>query len=176
MKKLFLAAALAAALPAAAQAPRPQLGVGVGIVPIDALGILPTVEVYLPITVTPAFRLEPSLGVFTNDQRSGGVDTTNVTAGVGAFWVKRVAEPTDVYFGGRLKLNFASDGGTFHSENIDWTLAAAVGGEHYLGTRFSIGAEAQLGHYQNGKLSGAVAVNDSGMFTSGVAFLRFYFE
>jgi hypothetical protein len=177
MKKLFVAALLAAGVPAAAQSARPAVGVGIGVVPLDSLGILPTVEAYVPLRVAPAFRLEPSLGVFTNDQRTGGIDSTNVTVGIGAFWVTRVAEPTDVYLGGRLKLNFVSvDDGVTHDDETDWTLAAAVGGEHYLGTHFSIGAEAQLGHYQNGRLSGARAVNDYGTFTSGVAFVRFYFK
>lgn len=160
MKRLALAlAVLASALPAAAQAPRPAVGVGIGVLPLDSAGILPTIEVYVPITVAPTFRLEPSLGVFTNDQRTGGIDSANVTVGIGAFFVKRVAEPTDVYVGGRLKLNFASaDNGFVQEDENDWSIAAAVGGEHY------------------GKLSGALAANDNGAFTSGVAFLRFYFR
>jgi hypothetical protein len=88
-----------------------------------------------------------------------------------------VAAPTDVYAGGRLKLNFVTvDTGTVNDSENDFTLAAAVGGEHYFSPRFSLGAEGQLGTYQNGRLSGLASLNDHGYFTTGVAFVRFYFR
>ncbi len=178
MKKLAVALAfLATTLPASAQE-RPSIGIGIGVVPIEIAGTGPTFEVYLPINVAPAMRVEPSLGVFTNDQRQVGNDSSNVTLGVGVFYVTPVAEPTDMYVGGRLKLNFVTaDTATgADSTDVDWALAAAVGGEHFLSPRFSLGAEGQLGWYQNSKLSGAVASNDQGFFTTGLAFLRVYFN
>lgn len=203
MKKLVAFAILAAALSTAAQAPqaadpapvaaqavapqapaeqaeqgrRPQLGLGIGITPLDAGGLGPTIEVYLPINVSPELRLEPSAGVFTNDQRSGGVDSSVVTAGLGAFYVQRVAAPTDVYVGGRAKLHRVTVESALSTETeLSFSLAAVVGGEHFLGTNFSLGAEAQLGTYQNGRNYGAYAANDQGYFTTGVGFLRVYFK
>ncbi len=43
--------------------------------------------------------------------------------------------------------------------------------KHYLATNFSLGAEAQLGFRSDSDVSG----DTSGLFTTGLAFLRFYF-
>lgn len=156
---------------------RPSVGLGIGIVPIEVAGVTPTIELYVPLTVTPHFRFEPSLGAFTNNQRKGGTNSSVVTVGLGFFWVTRVAKPTDVYVGGRLKINFVSvETVTSNDSDNDFVIALAAGGEHYLSSNFSLGLEGQFGHYQNGKLSGARAVNDYGEFTTGLAFLRIYFE
>lgn len=179
MKKVVVAlAALAFAAPVFAQqqpAPehRAQFGLGVSIIPLlpttQSVALAPTIEVYVPIQVAPAIRIEPSLGIHTNDQPTGGVDRSNVTLGVGVFVQQKVAAPVDVYVGGRLKLNFAStnpgDSGT------DFIIAAAAGGEYYLVPKFSVGLEGQLGFYSNSTTSG----DDSGFFTNGLGFLRVYF-
>jgi hypothetical protein len=167
-------AALAVATTASAQQ-RPTLGLGISIVPLEVSGLTPTVEVYLPIQVAPQFRIEPSLGIFTSDE-DGGAETSDLTLGVGAFFVKRIAAPADMYMGARLKLNFASvDTGVADDSDTDLVLAAAVGGEYYLVPQFSLGLEAQLGLYQLGDVSAAAFDTDSGFFTTGLAFLRLYF-
>jgi hypothetical protein len=169
-KKLALAlAALALATPALAQdAARPQFGIGIAIVPLDSPG--QTIEVYAPINVAPQLRLEPSLGISTSD--GPGNDTSNFTLGLGAFYVSRLAAQLDMYAGGRLKLNFASvDAGTTDDSGTDISLAGALGGEYYLVPRFSLGLEGQLGFFSNSDVSG----DDSGLFTTGLAFLRLYF-
>ena len=190
--KLTLAAALlalsftAAAQTTAAAPPsgrdRPVLGIGIGIVPFAAPTVNPgsatttisrTVEIYLPISVAPNFRLEPSLGIASDDQPGGGTDTRDVTFGLGALYVGRLAPAVDWYGGGRLKLNFAhvsnpagSDSGT------DVQVMGAFGGEYYLAPKFSLGLEANLGLFSNSNVSG----DDDGWFTAGVAFLRLYFK
>jgi hypothetical protein len=174
MKKTLPLAALAAltlALPAAAQERRP-VGLGVSIAPFaQAVQLSPAVEVYVPIAIAPQFRLEPSLGIWTNDE-DAGLESKDVTLGLGAFFVKQVAPPADMYAGARLKLNFASvDNGVVSDSDTDFVLAAALGGEYYFVPQLSLGLEAQLGLYQRGDVSG----NDSGFFTNGLAFLRFYF-
>jgi hypothetical protein len=175
MKKMLrLAAALAvlvAASSAAAQE-RPKLGVGISIVPLEGAGAVPTVEVYVPLMIAPNFRLEPSLGIFTNDPSGGGTETSDITLGVGAFFVNQIAPQADMYVGGRLKLNFASfDNGVVDDSDTDVLLAGALGGEYYLVPKFSLGLEAQLGLYSQGDVSG----DASGFFTTGLAFLRLYF-
>jgi hypothetical protein len=168
-------AALSAAIPvtAAAQEARPLVGVGIAIFPLSTgYAGAPTVEVYLPLQIAPTFRLEPSLGIRTSNGPSGGNDTRDLTLGIGGFYIKRLSAHVDACLGGRLKLNFArfstpgvSDSGT------DVVVAGAVGGEYYFVPHFSLGLEANLGYYQNSNVSG----DDSGLFTSGLAFLRLYF-
>jgi hypothetical protein len=171
MKKLvFALAALALAGTASAQDARRPFGVGISIDTSAALN--PAIEVYAPIAIAPTLRVEPSLGIFTQDASGGGTDRSDFTVGVGLFYVQRVAAPVDVYMGGRLKLNFASeDNGVDDESGTDVTLAAAIGAEHYLATHFSLGAEAELGFYSDSDVSG----DESGVFTTGLAFLRFYF-
>jgi hypothetical protein len=169
---LRLAAALAAlalAVPAAAQQQRRTVGVGASITP-DA-DFSPTIEIYVPIQIAPQFRLEPSLGIFTTDAE-GRNDISNVTVGIGAFYVMPLAAAADMYAGARLKLNFASwDDGVNDDSDTDFLLAGALGGEYYLVPQLSLGVEAQLGLYQNGEVNG----DDSGLFTTGLGFLRFFF-
>lgn len=164
--------ALALAAPAAAQG-RPSFGMGVSIVPLDAAGVLLPIEVYVPIRIGPQLRLEPSLGIWTRDEDGiGATDTSDLTLGLGVFFMKQLAPAADMYLGGRVKLNFASvDTGVVDDSDTDLVLAAAVGGEYYLVPQLSLGAEGQLGFYDRGDVSG----NDSGFFTTGLAFLRVYF-
>jgi hypothetical protein len=170
-----VAAVLSLAAPAAAQERRPTIGVGIGITPLDSRTdvLLPPIEVYLPIAIAPNFRLEPSLGIFTFDPSGvGRTETSDITLGIGAFFVKSLAPQADMYVGGRLKLNFASrDDGVNDDSDTDLIVAAALGGEYYLAPQLSLGLEAQLGIYQRGDVSG----DDSGFFTHGLAFLRLFF-
>ena len=184
MKKLlFAAAAIALATAAQAQEARRPVGVGISINPLEAGGLtsgaatLPTVEAYLPINIAPNFRLEPSLGILANDVPTGQTNTRDITIGVGAFFVQRLAQPFDLYMGGRLKLNFAHtettapSGATASDSGTDVLLAAAIGGEHYFTQHFSLGAEAQVGFRSNSSASGDNTV----WFTTGLGFFRFYF-
>jgi hypothetical protein len=164
-------AALVVATTASAQQ-RPKFGLGISIVPLEGgQAITPTVQVYVPIRLAPTFRLEPSIGIFTEDFDGGG-GSSDITLGVGGFFMKQIAPAADVYFGGRLSLNFASEDNGFNDESgTDFVLAGAAGGEYYLVPQLSLGLEAQLGLYEAGDVSG----NASGFFTTGLAFLRFYF-
>ena len=172
---LALSALALAAPAAAAEQQRPKIGLGIAIAPYDAAGVLPAIEVYVPIRIAPQFRLEPSLGIYTRNAPTGGTDTSDITLGIGAFWVKQISAPVDLYAGGRLKLDFASsDDGVTSDSDTNIVLAGALGGEYYLVSQFSLGLEAQLGLYQRGT-AGAFGGDDSGFFTTGLAFLRLYF-
>src|SRR5512133_2274506 len=112
--ELRLAAMLAviatSVLPGATQAQeRPGVGVGISVVPLQVGGNSPTVEILLPLRAGPTLRIEPSLGIRTVNRpsRLGFEDERDVTLGVGIFLMQKVAEPLDLYAGGRLKLNFA---------------------------------------------------------------------
>jgi hypothetical protein len=169
MKKLVVAlAALLASSAVHAQEARRPVGVGIAINPLEAAS--PTIEVYLPVALGPTLRVEPSIGIAAVDRPAGQRDRRDFTIGAGLFYVQRLAAPFDMYMGGRLKLNFAhvsdpSDSGT------DVLIAGAVGGEDFLTPHFSIGAEAQVGFRVNSDVSG----DDNTFFTTGLAFLRFYF-
>jgi hypothetical protein len=163
--------ALALAAPAAAEQ-RSQFGFGVSVAPLSALTLGAPVEVYVPIRIAPAFRLEPSLGILTNDPDGDDNNSSNITLGIGAFWVKQLAATADLYAGARLKLNFASQETPVGDESdTDLVLAGALGGEYFFMPKFSLGLEAQLGLYQRGDVSG----DDSGFFTNGLVFVRMYF-
>lgn len=153
-------------------------GVGVAINALGAPDIAPTVEVYFPLRLAQNLRIEPSLGIRTVDRPSspGNQDERDVSLGVGVFLMSRVSPPVDLYMGGRLKLNFAKKtffGGTDES-GTDVSLAAAIGGEDYLAPNFSIGLEGELGYYSNS--TAHFAGEESGFFTTGLAFLRVYFR
>jgi hypothetical protein len=177
MKKLVVAlAALVVSTAAHAQEARRPFGLGISIVPLESAGATPTIEVYAPIAITPVLRLEPSLGISSHDVPGNGTDTRDITIGAGLFYVQKIAAPFDLYMGGRLKLNFAhvstpTPGGTVTDDGTDVVIAGAIGGEEYLSPHFSIGAEGQLGYRSNSSASG----DDSRFFTTGLAFLRFYF-
>lgn len=178
MKKLLVAvAALAMSTSAFAQtggaggANGGQLGIGVAITPVDSFrGIPNTVEIYVPFKIAPTLRLEPSVGIYTVDSDAGN-DTTDLTLGAGLFVTQKVAAPVDVYFGGRVKLNFAGiDTGATDDSGTDFFVAGAAGGEYYLAPKFSIGLEANLGFYSLSEVSG----DESGFYTTGLGFLRVY--
>lgn len=178
-KLLAAAALLAVNLHAAAQE-RPTIGLGIGIAPfaVPAAGaatVSRTVELYVPIAVAPQLRIEPSLGIATDDQPAGPneVDTRDFTLGLGVFLVNRMAPAADMYVGGRLRLNFAKISTPVGSDTgTDLQIAAALGGEYYFVPRFSLGLEGELGLYQNSRVSG----DNDGVFTTGIAFLRVYFK
>jgi len=170
MKKLaFVVAALALALPAAAQQTQTRTNIGLGVsLNLDLNS--PTVEVYAPIGVGPNLRVEPSLGIRTVD--GDGFSESDLTLGVGVFALKGTATDFNMYFGGRLKLNFASeDNGVTDDSGVDLSLAGALGGEYFFMPKFSLGLEGQLGFYSASEVSG----DASGFFTGGLGFLRMYF-
>ncbi len=153
---------------------RPKVGIGVGVFPTDP--VLPrTFEVYVPLNVAPQLRLEPSLGIYTSS--NDAEDTSDVTIGVGVFYVQRLVSTADMYLGGRVKLNFASVSptGLPSTSGTDLTIAAALGGECFLAPKFSVGLEGQLGFYSLGKVTAPGGDTTTGFFTNGLTFLRVYF-
>lgn len=170
MKKLALMiAALALALPAAAQEDKKtRFGLGVSITPESRTA--PTFELYLPIDIGRNLRVEPSLGILTAD--FGDASASDITLGAGVFLMRRVAQSVNLYYGGRFKLNFASeDDGVNDDSGTDISIAGALGGEYYLVPSFSLGLEGQLGFYS----ASDVSDDASGFFTTGLGFLRVYF-
>jgi hypothetical protein len=153
------------------QPARPKLGLGVAVVPFALSNLLGGADLFVPFQASPNLRIEPSIGILTAD--SGPVSENHFAIGVGVLGQSRVGTATDLQYGGRLKIGFASvntDGPGGDDSGTDLVIAAAAGGEHWLADHFSLGFEAQLGYYSLSPPSGDV----SGLFTAGVVLVRLY--
>lgn len=108
-------------------------------------------SVYLPITTSEGFRLEPEVGFFESD------NDFMFSLGFGIFGLKK-HNHLITYYGARI--------GTWNMENFH--ISPTVGGEYLLSDNFSIGAEAQI--------KAVLGDVDLAIFTNTAAFLRFYFK
>lgn len=186
-------AALVLSAPVAARAQR--VGIGVGLTSFDfnlttlAQNFPASVpdSIYVPINITPTFRLEPQLGVATLKQNTGNgatsVETSVVSLGVGLFFLMPASAEFGAYAGGRvvrtsftsiLKSAQAPDDKT---EGADLRIIPAVGAEWSPHPRFSLGAEAQLQLVTFGDrsvTSGGSIPGGSGLQTSALLFARAY--
>ncbi len=189
-------AALALSSPALAQQ-RPRVGVGVGLSTFDfnvtmllANNAFPAAvpdSLYVPIALTPTFRIEPQIGVALVNQSSGNnpsIETSYVSLGLGVFWLSPQTDQFDLYFGGRVvrtsyssKQKFDPPRGTESIDGVDLRIIPAVGGEYSFHPRFSLGAEVQLQLVSFGDRTistGGTIPGGSGIQTAGVVFARVY--
>jgi hypothetical protein len=190
---LAVAAALAAA-PAARAQPQPtRVGFGIGLAPFAPLAltnarIAPVgAGLYLPIQIGPNLRVEPSLSILSFSQ-SPAADGSAVGIGAGAFYwfVPPQVQQVGFYVGPRLELFFLKSkqanppGADVETKETDFALTAVMGGEYFVASRFSVGAEAQLAltWYGDRKVSGqpSVSRDAAGLSTNGVVFLRYFFN
>lgn len=129
------------------------------------------ITLYVPIH-TARVRFEPEIGLVRltlADVFGEGDDATitAVQAGVGVAG-QRVYGPTAIYGGVRVGVLLTTlDIGNNDSSDEHFYGGPMVGGEHFLGDRFSLGAEAQL-LYRD--LDDTAVLNTQGLF-----FARFYF-
>lgn len=160
MKRLICVALMAAA---ASQAQAAEFGVGVSVQSDDSW-------IYVPIDLTPSFRLEPSVRYRDGKSESVNPDsflgsqiTTTVTSdsktyelGLGIFGLKQVGESVRVYFGGRIayidsesKVRIVTDFGNFDDEDMQdasddgYRISPTLGFEYSFNRNVSIGAEAE---------------------------------
>jgi hypothetical protein len=194
-----LVAALTFAAPAAAQQQQQQqqqgrVGIGLGM-PVNQLGQLIGIfggpsasvepQIFVPINISPNLRIEPQFGYFKLSDDDDQTDTSSFTLGAGVFFVKPVAQQTQLYLGGRLALNWFRDEdqtspAKFEQTNV--TIAGVFGGEYLPSPWFSVGAEAQLAYTSLGDpdVTDTVGVTTTGQggsifSTAGLLFLRVYF-
>ena len=183
----LVAAALLAWAPAApAQERATTFGVGIDLVNAAAVAFdlansrsfaqhPAALSIYVPINLT-TFRIEPSFGLMTQSIQ-GGDSFSRVELGVGLFVPLKTYQAFPFQAGGRLQLAFnsADFAGVSDSSN-DIYIAGALAGEWAANAHFSVGAEAQLGYYNNGGLNvpgGTLSAN--GLRTTGLVFLRYFF-
>jgi outer membrane protein with beta-barrel domain len=189
-------ASLALSLPALAQErERPRVGVGVGLTTFDfnvsmLASSFPAAvpdSIYVPIALTPTFRLEPQIGAASLSQNTGNepsIETSVVSLGLGVFWLFPTSPQLDVYVGGRVvrtsyssKLKFNPPRTSETTEGADIRVIPALGGEYSFHPRFSLGAEVQLQLISFGDRTvstGGTIPGGSGLQTAGLFFARVY--
>ncbi len=166
---------------------RSGIGIGIGNAPAGSFNIAidtsPFASIYFPQYLSPDFRVEPELGVLrvSESDNNGTVVATVVQFGIGLFRVTRISEQARLYAGMRAGLfyyrvkiedDFNSDSAV--SSEYDLYLGPAIGGEHFFGDHFSLGAEARL-LASFLALSGDSESKESVLSTGGVFFVRWYF-
>jgi len=196
VRVLALGAALAAAPAALAQQAAPQqlrIGFGVGLEPFALLNVSGLraapigAGLYLPIQIGPHLRVEPSLSILTFSQNpADDISAVGIGSGVFYYFVPAQAQQTGLYAGGRMNLFFLKNkvanpvGADVETTETDFQLVGVLGGEYFVAPRFSVGAEAQLGltWYGDQDVSGQPSVSRDafGVSTSGVVFLRYFFQ
>lgn len=186
MHALVAAALLAWAPAAPAQERATTIGVGIDLVNAAAVAFelanspsfaqhTAPLSIYLPINLA-AFRIEPSVGLMTQSIEGGG-SFSRVELGIGGFVPLRTYQAFTALAGGRLQLAFNSakpPGGISSSAN-DIYVAGALAGEWAANAHFSLGAEVQLGYYNNGNLDSVGVPSTDGFRTAGLVFTRFFF-
>ena len=178
-----------------------HVGFGVGLEPVRPASATdhispPAVGLYLPIQLTPAIRIEPSLALATFSQStaaaqaSGPLSWSSLELGVAGHFYLVPPSPVGIYLGGRLALGFESQKDVGAGANppvtrttaTNLTLAGVLGGEYFVHHAFSVGAEAQLGltflgdrrvEAPNGTTTGLS--RDGALATHGVVYLRYFF-
>ena len=200
-------AALALTAPALAQQAakqEPRFGVGVGLTgsAVSGSAAMPGTGTpdfgtlfFVPLNLAPSFRLEPFLGwaradLDTTPPGTGGQQfspflqgkSSDITLGIGGFYVAPLAPQVQMYLGGRLASQWQSvhSNAGFKAERRNTILAAALGGEYLPVPRVAFGGELQLGLIWYGdtdytapgaSISGG---GGSGSATQGTLFVRFY--
>jgi hypothetical protein len=180
---------------------RGRVGLGVAISDVGSLiaagsgnsppsGFAPTI--FVPITVTPWFRLEPEVGIyrssFTETYSNGGpttpfsvtVTTSTVHVGTGAFGVTS-RERFTLYYGARVGYlrDSRTESATSHaSDRITipgFFFAPAIGGEYFLSDHVSLGAEVQVRFSSWDWNREREGFSGTSAATHGAVVLRFYF-
>lgn len=187
-RSTLVAAALLAWAPAApAQERTTTIGLGIDLVNAAAVAFESSnspsfsqhaapLSIYIPINLS-SFRIEPSIGLMTQSIEGGG-SFSRVELGVGGFVPLKTYQAFTALAGGRLQLAFNSAKnpvtGVSSSAN-DIYVAGALAGEWAANAHFSLGAEAQLGYYNNGSLDSVGVPSTDGFRTAGLVFARFFF-
>lgn len=141
-------------------------GIGTGIVGLSGLSI------YMPINAA-SIRIEPEFGFVhtstTIDDTDFESSETLLFLGSGVFGYLSRGE-TIGYAGGRFGIQHSTDDDD--DSSTGFLVGPAVGGEHFLGDAFSLGAEVRL-TFATMTEDG---VDDDAIFTNGSFIARWYFK
>ena len=186
---LGVAVSALGASPADDGARRVGLGVSLGkeIIPAEedwVLSLFDFPSFYVPVAVSPRFRLEPEIGLYRHSYSEDDSDYSNTILrfGCGAFAVRDKGK-ADIYYGARLGLERSSyshewtwDGQReeIKRSRTDLGIAPTFGGEYFLSEHLSFGGEAQVGLSLLVKEDVEEDVSSSDMGTSTRLFVRWY--
>lgn len=154
-------------------------------------------DLFFPILIGRSFKLEAEAGILkasSETSSNGSTSTakgTSLRLGVGAFKVMPLpGGATQMYIGPRVLLvstsvsasyssgGFSSDQST---DQTDWVIGLALGGEHFFTPHFSLGGELQVNYVTFGTPShtpssgSEPSVSQSLISTNGLPLLRAYF-
>lgn len=154
-------------------APRPPIHVGLGVALLSADG---QPSFFVPMQVSPAFRIEPEIGLARFDVN--GDRATAVQLGLGLLRTAGVAPQVGVYGGLRVQFQRFSVTGGEASTNL--RLAAVLGGEWQPVPQVALGAEAQAAYLSADKGApagaGAGSTSATGLATAGLLFFRVFLD
>jgi hypothetical protein len=105
--------------------------------------------IYIPINVTPGFRLEPFFNWLDTETTSSGTTFSleGRTLGVGGFFQMNLHERVQTYLGGRLGYFEAEVSGGLGTEDSEgFSIEPTLGAEFFVTDRFSVALEAFLYH------------------------------
>lgn len=120
-------------------------------------------SIYIPIIVSPKFRLEPEIGFWWLSR--SGYSSTILRIGWGMFSIERKKQ-TNLYQGLRVGVILKDD----YTSTTDIFIGPALGGEYLFSSHFSLGGEAQLNFVYCTN-----ADSRSTLSTKVLSFLRWYF-
>ena len=165
-----------------------EVGVGIDMMNFDYLSS--GVKIYVPLDITPKFRIEPSF-LYWNDEStttdsSGTVSTFDYRAefGLGFFGIQDLAQQTKLYYGARL--GFVSEKYEYIStvtstrDRDGYKFSPAFGFEHFFSEKISLGGEVSW-YYLDLDIesftssSGAGTGSDQSTGTDSEVILRYYF-
>lgn len=149
--------------------PQPRWGIGISV--SGNTGVI-----FVPIEVSQRFRLEPEFDVYRGESRRRDYSSTqtNLSVGSGFFAMTRTGN-VNVYYGARLTITsmlstWKDRGEPDERSGSGFSVGGVVGGEYFLGDRFTLGGEARL------IVSYLRRYGDSTVFrTRGLGLLRYYF-
>jgi len=196
---LSLVAVLVVAARADAQEDGTRFGVGVSLNPSALLVedgfqafFLPFGfgDIYFPIIVSERFKLEPQLGLFrfSSETKSDGFTSESSMTlwrlGAGLFYRLPASESLSAYVGPRFILllsseSFKWDGEEDEISETDISIGAALGGEYFFSSHFSLGGEFQLNYLILGEPEDeepdTFELDRSIISNNGLILLRWYF-
>lgn len=199
---LFSFLVLCAFLPVQAQQSGFRAGLGIALNPAaivvnntDMFLPVGLMNFYIPLQLEPHLRLEPEIGILTIDdaiqeQQDRQENTWQyVRFGMGVFYMWETADVTRVYIGPRAgflwytvsRTTQAETSGTLSARQSSWYAGLCAGGEYFLSTHFSLGAELQLNYVSIGNAEQTPAptvpavTNRRIVTNNGLVSIRFYF-
>jgi hypothetical protein len=142
---------------------------------------------YMPIRISPGFRIEPEFGLWRYSYSRDGGDRkstyTVLSLGCGIFPMTNKGK-VNIYYGGRLGFLSISESyknkwdghiETDDDSKTDFYIGPVIGGEYLFTDHLSLGGEVQLNYTSYGRYNEDVDVSESLISTKTLIFVRWYF-